>query len=223
MDHYQTLGVEDDASQETIKKAYRGLAQKWHPDVCKAPEAETKFKQIAAAYEILSDAVKKGRYDAQRPRKPKPQTVVFSEPKGEFPILLGDNHFYIDSRDSGRTVLCHVRLDDRQRKYGGKFTLRHMKRVTCVRCLGDGQAHHICPVCHNIHSDRNYCLKCDGRGYIEGMCVFCQGKGVSKETVWSNLDMQIPAGTPQGHTLVLLGCGETAPHKLPGSLRVVLL
>lgn len=60
---YKTLGISDNASESEIKKAYRKLAKKYHPDVNKTPEAEAKFKEINAAYEVLSDPEKKSQYD----------------------------------------------------------------------------------------------------------------------------------------------------------------
>ena len=60
---YETLGVSENASAEEIKKSYRKLARKYHPDINKDPEAQNKFKEINAAYEVLSDAEKKAQYD----------------------------------------------------------------------------------------------------------------------------------------------------------------
>ncbi len=62
-DYYEVLGVTRDASEDDIKKAYRTLAKKYHPDVSKEPDAETKFKEIQEAYEVLSDPAKRDQYD----------------------------------------------------------------------------------------------------------------------------------------------------------------
>lgn len=65
-DYYKTLGVSEDASQDDIKRAFRKLAKKWHPDANKTPEAEERFKEISEAYDVLSDESKRKTYDAYR-------------------------------------------------------------------------------------------------------------------------------------------------------------
>src|SRR5688572_22049823 len=62
-DYYEVLGVDKNASEEEIKKAYRKLARKYHPDVNKAPDAEERFKEVKEAYDVLSDPQKKAQYD----------------------------------------------------------------------------------------------------------------------------------------------------------------
>ncbi|MFP4687626.1 MAG: DnaJ domain-containing protein [bacterium] len=65
-DYYKILGVSEDASNDDIKRAYRKLAQKWHPDRCDKPEAEEKFKEIGEAYAVLKDSEKRKQYDQFR-------------------------------------------------------------------------------------------------------------------------------------------------------------
>ncbi len=65
-DYYKILGVDEDASQDDIKRAYRKLAQKWHPDRCDKPNAEEKFKEIGEAYAVLKDTEKRKKYDQFR-------------------------------------------------------------------------------------------------------------------------------------------------------------
>ncbi|HHH39430.1 MAG TPA: J domain-containing protein, partial [Sedimenticola sp.] len=62
-DYYKVMGLQRDATQDEIKRAYRKLARKYHPDVSKEPDAEARFKEIGEAYEVLKDPEKRAAYD----------------------------------------------------------------------------------------------------------------------------------------------------------------
>ena len=95
-DYYAALGVERGASQEEIKKSYRRLAQKYHPDVSKEPEAEERFKQIAEAYATLKDPEKRAAYDALGTR---PQGEEFRPPPEWARQHGGNQQFSFDDVD----------------------------------------------------------------------------------------------------------------------------
>ena len=95
-DYYAALGVERGASQEEIKKAYRRLAQKYHPDVSKEPEAEARFKEIAEAYQTLKDPEKRAAYDALGRR---PQGEEFRPPPDWARQHGGGEQFSFDDVD----------------------------------------------------------------------------------------------------------------------------
>lgn len=79
IDYYKTLGVAEDASGDQIKRAYRKLARKFHPDVSREPDAEARFKEVGEAYDVLKDAEKRGAYDELRLQ---PQAGGFAAPPG---------------------------------------------------------------------------------------------------------------------------------------------
>jgi len=115
--YYKTLGLGKDATPKDIKKAYRKLALKWHPDVCKEKDAEEKFKKLAEAYEVLSDAKRRKEYDTPEPQSfftqrssgagpsrrsyaQSSQPFTFTNPRDIFKEFFGDNDPFDDLSSS---------------------------------------------------------------------------------------------------------------------------
>ncbi len=96
-DYYKTLGVGRDATPEAIKKAYRLLARKYHPDVSKEANAEEKFKEVAEAYEVLKDAEKRAAYDQLGAYQPGQDF----HPPPDWEQHFGPGHFHFSSRGGG--------------------------------------------------------------------------------------------------------------------------
>jgi DnaJ-class molecular chaperone len=108
-DYYKTLGVSKDASEEEIRKSFRELAKKYHPDVSKEPNAEEKFKEIQEAYAVLSDKEKRQQYDTYGADGPQFQALIFQA----LTFLIYSHQFLV--KDLGaeliNTVLNVVKID----------------------------------------------------------------------------------------------------------------
>jgi DnaJ-class molecular chaperone len=211
-DYYAVLDVARDASAEDIKKAYRKLALQWHPDrhaEAGREEAEARFKRIAEAYEVLSDADKRGRYDRFGQNWKQGDEFQGGDTKGssmspeDFEKAFGGGGF----SDFFRQAFG----DDLRRQYEGasRSHRRYRHRGADVRAeLG-------LPVSTAIHRTRSRfdvpatkpCSRCGGVGFVgEHVCPSCVGVGrVHDRRV---IDLAIPASVRDGMTMRLAGLGE---------------
>lgn len=252
MDHYNTLGVPRDASQEVIRKAYKKLVSTYHPD--RNPgneEAVRRFKQVAEAFDVLGDTIKKAQYDTlgyvgRRPRNspkpppkkqpPKPQKTKEDFEKERETKRERDeyrekryeqepthvNCTFFGGSTTGRNILVHLKLTAHERQYGCVKSVPVKRRDFCVVCGGDGQGDFTCPRCRDKFPHREVCPVCDGFGHREMQCQDCKGTGFGLWMI-DDITVKIPANTKPGHQINIMGGGEQAPRKIPGSLRVVVV
>lgn len=249
-DPYEVLGVSRDASGDEIRAAYRRLARKFHPDVNRTdPDAETKFKEIGQAYEILSDDEKRARFDrfgtVDGPSGP-------GGPDGGFMAAdfsdLFDMFFGGGAAPGGRRRTMARDGDDLQADVsltlgdvlnGVQREIQVNRPVRCDACNGSGGEGGAQPTsCDNcrgagaVHQVRNTfigqvrtsvtCPVCQGAGVqIKNPCSKCRGAGLKMETV--AVQLNIPAGVEDGARMHLPGHGgEGVLGGRPGDLYVRL-
>ncbi len=248
-DYYEILGVNRSASAEEIKKAYRKLALKFHPD--KNPgdhEAEEKFKEASAAYEVLSDDGKRRQYDqfghdafTQRGRGGGAQ---HGDPFDIFSQVFGgsifDNFFGGSGRSQtgpqkGSDLRYDIQVPFEDAVFGADRKIEIPRAETCTRCSGSGcepgTSRHTCQHCRGtgqttmaqgFFSVRQPCPYCQGTGEkIEKPCSDCRGEG--RVQVRKQIQIHIPAGVDTGSRLRVSGEGEGGVRGGPqGDLYVVI-
>ena len=248
-DFYETLGVARSASDEEIKKAYRKLAMKYHPD--RNPgnaEAEEKFKEVQKAYDILSDKQKRSAYDQYGHAGVDPNMGAggfggFGGFGGAQGFDFGDIFSQMFGGGAGGRQPNYQGAD---LQYAVEITLEEAaagikKRITipthqeCGVCHGSGAkpgtSATTCATCHGsgtihvrqaIFQMQQTCPTCHGSGkQIKDPCVSCRGEGRVKTT--KTVEVNIPAGIDDGQRIRLSGEGEPGMHGAPsGDLYVVV-
>lgn len=233
-DFYDLLGVQKDASGDEIKRAYRNLARKFHPDFNKEPDAADKFKEIQVAYEILSDDTKRQQYDRYG-------EAAFTNngggAQGFGSAPFGDifSSFFDDFMGGGRSSAANeVRGDDlrhdleltlEEAATGAEKTIKFQRLETCDTCSGSGAKPgtepDTCSQCRGTGQIRfsqntllgtfhttQTCPRCKGRGVtITSPCNSCSGTGRNRRTVEKAI--KIPAGADTGMRLRLGGEGDS--------------
>jgi len=244
-DYYEILGVQKTSSKEEIKKAYKKLAVKHHPDKGGDPE---KFKELSEAYAVLSDDTKRRTYDQfghtgfdQRYS----QEDIFRNANFEdiFRDVFGGSGFGGSIFDmffgsgrrqrKGSDLRYDLEISFEEAAFGIQKKLKIPTLVSCKECNGTGAEHGNLKECDHCHGQGRIqrsvgfftqvtdCRKCNGHGSIaETDCTYCHGDGVVKET--RQITVNIPGGIESGNRLRVPGAGEAIAHGEEGDLYVMV-
>lgn len=245
-DYYETLGVSKSASESEIKKAYKRLAMKYHPDKNQdnKAEAEEKFKEVKEAYEVLTDPQKKAAYDQYG-------HAAFEQGQGgaggfggfggfgggAFDDIFSD--FFGGGRGRGQTasrgndLQYNITLTLEEAAAGVSKEIKVPTLVSCETCHGQGTEKPsdvvTCNTCHGagvvqmrqgFFAVQQECPTCHGRGkVVKNPCKKCHGEGRVQKT--KTLSVTIPAGVDTGNRIRLSGEGEAGLNGAPsGDLYV---
>ncbi|TXI37431.1 MAG: molecular chaperone DnaJ [Methylophilus methylotrophus] len=247
-DYYEVLGVNRDASEEEIKKAFKKLAMKFHPDRNPDnPKAEESFKEAKEAYEILSDEQKRAAYDQYGHAGVDPSmggsggfggfnSGNFSDAFGDiFGDIFGGARNQRSNVYRGADLRYNLEISLEDAAKGTETKIRIPVQTTCETCHGSGARPGTSPVtcttCNGhgqvrmqqgFFSVQQTCPKCHGTGkMVKEPCPTCHGGGRVKQN--KTLNVKIPAGVDEGDRIRLSGEGEAGVNGGPtGDLYVVV-
>jgi molecular chaperone DnaJ len=248
LDYYVILGVERNATDADIKKAFRKLAQQWHPDVNTEPGAQARFKEINEAYQVLSDPQRRQTYDMfgraglGADGSPGFDPGAFGSFSDIFDAFFGGAAAGASRRGhptAGADLRYDLRITFEEAVRGTEKEIEFPVYGTCETCAGKGAKPGTEPVtCDNcggrgeIRTTRRTmlgqmvnvtaCPKCRGEGTIvNDPCETCHGEGRTERT--RTLRVSIPAGIDEGHQIRLSNEGEVGIRGGPaGSLYVAV-
>jgi len=233
-DYYDVLGLPRDADPTEIKRAYRALALRYHPDQNRDDKhAEEKFKEVSAAYTVLSDPEKRARYDrlghlglVRETSGMDPISVDLDAMKSLFSNLFGD--LIGGRKGKGRDLRYTLEISLAEAAHGASKTIRFPVRADCPTCHGSGARGgdaglRVCSSCagkgevkpgKGIFSLSRPCTVCQGVGkVVVDACVDCRGVGLTDQQ--REYTVSIPAGTEDGSARRISGQGE--PGRRGGS------
>jgi len=233
-DFYEMLGVARNAGADEIKRAYRTLARKFHPDFNREPDAADKFKEIQGAYEVLSDEAKREQYDRYGEAGLNPNAaggagfnnVDFGDIFGSFfEDFMGGKRSGGASEVRGDDLREDIELTLEEVASGIEKSIKFQRLETCDTCSGSGAkpgtSVETCTQCKGAGQIRfsqntllgtfhttQACPRCRGKGStIASPCISCSGTGRSRKTVERSI--KIPAGADSGMRLRLVGEGDS--------------
>ena len=250
-EYYDRLGVSKDASQDEIKRAYRKMSKKYHPDINKEPGAEEKYKEVQEAYETLSDDQKRAAYDQYGPDGANgfggqggfggfDCGAGFGGFEDIFSSFFGGGATRNPNAPrQGDDLQYRVNLSFEEAIFGAEKEVHYNREATCKTCSGSGAKPGTSPVtcgrCHGqgvINVDTQTplgmmrrqvtCDVCHGTGQeIKEPCQTCHGTGHEKQS--HKVSVKIPAGVETGQQIRLAGQGEAGFNGGPyGDLFVII-
>ncbi|HQY89465.1 MAG TPA: DnaJ domain-containing protein, partial [Tepidisphaeraceae bacterium] len=242
-DYYEVLGISRTASADEVKRAYRKLAMKYHPDRAEGDvaEAEAKFKEAAEAYEVISDDNKRARYDQMGHAGVAGQQhdythanvddimSMFSEMFGNFGFQQGRRGGGQARPNRGYDLETQVELTLNEVATGTEKTIEFERADACETCKGSGAKAGTSPTVCNVCGGQGRvaqaglggmfrmvttCPQCRGRGSIvKEKCVDCHGSGRVNKK--RQVTIKIPAGVQEGQAVRIAGEGETGDAGAP--------
>ncbi|OXU30508.1 hypothetical protein TSAR_011545 [Trichomalopsis sarcophagae] len=238
---YDILGVKPGCSQEDLKKAYRKLALKYHPD--KNPNEGERFKQISQAYEVLSNPEKKKIYDQGGEQALKEGGMGgggFSSPMDMFEMIFGMRGNDSRRRRKGQDVIHQLSVSLEELYKGAVRKLALQKNVICDKCEGIGgkkDAVEKCSTCQGtgyqvqiqqlapgmVQQFRSQCGDCRGQGERirpKDRCKQCNGKKTIRDR--KILEVFVDKGMVDGQKIVFTDEGDQEPDREPGDIVILL-
>ena len=238
MDYYQTIGVPRSASSEDIKKAYKKLAAKYHPDRNPgSAEAVEKFKEVQNIYDVLSDTNKKFRYDnlgyatskpqspprpnhtKQRPASkhaPPPPPKPKPRPRHLTPQEVDklEKDFLDKKHGPTGNIVVRIKLTQAEMDVGGSKIVSYERRETkCDDCDGKGKIYTTCRKCNGDKHRPAWCEKCDISGKTMENCEVCDGAGIhTPKTCYRNVYW--PPDSYIGLVITVMDEGEVTSSKV---------
>lgn len=241
--YYDLFGVKPNCTMDELKKSYRKLALKYHPDRNPDKESAEKFKQISYAYEVLSDPKKRELYDRGGEQALKEGGVSessFSSPMDIFEMFFGGGGRRGRRENKGKDVIHQLGVSLEDMYNGSTRKLALQKNVICEKCSGKGGkegAFVRCTTCKGSGSQvilnqlgagmyqqiHTTCRDCDGQGERinpKDMCKTCQGRKIVQER--KILEVHIDKGMEDGQKISFYGEGDQSPGLEPGDIIIVL-